>query len=428
MAPPFSRLLQPRLDELLANLAAVSIEGARAVGKTWLAQRNGGTFVPVDDPDEYAQLSILGARLAEHAQKPLVLDEWQRRPELWDRVRRAVDRDPAPGQFILTGSASPAQAPVHAGAGRIATMRMRPLSLVERDIQTPTVSLSAMLTDGSSQQVGGTTHVGLDQYVDEILRSGLPAIRELPLLARQAQLDSYLEQTALHDLADGTPRKARGLMRWMRAYAAGVSTCATYEAISSFAEGRAGNPLAASTTRAYRDILEGIWVLEPVPGWLPSENEFSRSTGMDKHQMCDPALAARLLGLSAAGLLGVGRPSMTTLQGVPRRTRMLGPLFESLVVQSVQVYADLCGARVHHLRTKGGRQEIDIIVEGSDRRVVAIEVKAGAAPRPETTRHLLWLRQRLGDRLAEAVVITSGDRAYRDKDGIAVVPAALLGP
>ncbi len=217
-------------------------------------------------------------------------------------------------------------------------------------------------------------------------------------------------------------------MRWMRAYAAGVSTCATYEAISSFAEGRAGNPLAASTTRAYRDILEGIWVLEPVPGWLPSENEFSRSTGMDKHQMCDPALAARLLGLSAAGLLGVGRPSMTTLQGVPRRTRMLGPLFESLVVQSVQVYADLCGARVHHLRTKGGRQEIDIIVEGSDRRVVAIEVKAGAAPRPETTRHLLWLRQRLGDRLAEAVVITSGDRAYRDKDGVAVVPAALLGP
>lgn len=428
MTPAFSRLLQPRLDELLANLAAVSIEGARAVGKTWLAQRNGGTFVAVDDPDEYAQLSILGARLAEHAQKPLVLDEWQRMPELWDRVRRAVDRDPTPGQFILTGSASPAQAPVHAGAGRIATMRMRPLSLVERGIETPTVSLSALLADGSSQQVGGTTHVGLDQYVDEILRSGLPAIRELPLLARQAQLDSYLEQTALHDLADGTPRKARGLLRWMHAYAAGISTCATYEAISGLAQGRAGNPLAASTTRVYRDILEGIWFLEPVPGWLPSENEFSRSTGMDKHQMCDPALAARLLGLSAAGLLGVGRPSMTTPQGVPRKTRMLGPLFESLVVQSVQVYADLCGARVHHLRTKGGRQEIDIIIEGSDRRVVAIEVKAGAAPRPETTRHLLWLRQRLGDRLAQAVVITTGHRAYRDKDGIAIVPAALLGP
>ncbi|MCL3777889.1 MULTISPECIES: AAA family ATPase [unclassified Actinomyces] len=428
MAREFPRLLQPRLRELLTGLAAISIEGARGVGKTWLARRHGGTFIPVDDPDERAQLSILGAHLVEQTHPPLVLDEWQRMPELWDRVRRAVDLDPAPGRFILTGSASPAQAPVHTGAGRIATMRMRPLSLTERGIETPTVSLASLLVGNSSETVGGATHVGLDQYVDEILRSGFPAIRELPPLAREAQLDSYLEQTALHDLADGTPRRARGLQDWMQAYAAGISTCATYDAINSLAGGRDGGPLASSTARTYRDILEAVWFLDPLPGWSPSENEFSRLTGMDKHQMCDPALAARLLGLGAASLLGVGRPSMTTPRGVPRRTRLLGPLFESLVIQSTQVYADLCGARVHHLRTKGGRQEIDIVVEGADRRVVAIEVKAGAAPRPGTTRHLTWLRDRLGDRLADAVVVTSGRRAYRDEDGIAVVPAALLGP
>ena len=120
--------------------------------------------------------------------------------------------------------------------------------------------------------------------------------------------------------------------------------------------------------------------------------------------------------------------AQTALKGVSRRTRMLGPLFESLVTQSVRVYASLCDAAVHHLRDKGGEHEIDLIVEGPDRRVVAIEVKASAAPRPGDTRHLLWLRERLGERLADAVVVTTGSHAYRDRHGIAVVPAALLGP
>ena len=107
---------------------------------------------------------------------------------------------------------------------------------------------------------------------------------------------------------------------------------------------------------------------------------------------------------------------------------MLGPLFESLVTQSVQVYASLLGARVHHLRTKGGAHEVDLIVEGRDRCVVAIEVKAHPSPRPGDTRHLLWLRDRLGARLSEAVLVTTGRAAYRDRDGVVVVPAALLGP
>ena len=107
---------------------------------------------------------------------------------------------------------------------------------------------------------------------------------------------------------------------------------------------------------------------------------------------------------------------------------MLGPLFESLVTQSVQVYASVCDAAVHHLRDKGGEHEIDLIVEGLDRRVIAIEVKASASPRAGDTRHLMWLRERLRERLADAVIITTGSHAYRDRDGIAVVPAALLGP
>ena len=253
-------------------------------------------------------------------------------------------------------------------------------------------------------------------------------MRDLPAVAREAQLDAYLEQTVRRELAAPRARSARILADWLRTYAAAVSTTTSYDTITGAAARRDGPPPAVSTTRRYRDLLEAMWILEPVPGWSPSQNELSRTTTGDKHQLCDPALAAHLLHLGAAGLMGVGRPVQVALKGVPRRTRMLGPLFESLVVQSVRVYASLCDAAVHHLRTKRGEREVDLIVENRDHRVVAIEVKASAAPRPGDTRHLLWLRERLGERLADTVVITTGRHAYRDEDDVAVVPAALLGP
>ena len=414
MSPAYTRLVDARLAALLDGLPAVNIEGARGVGKTWTASQHAQTLIAVDDPDERAQLMHLGKRFATSLRYPLVLDEWQRLPEIWDRVRRAIDSDPAPGRFILTGSASPTQAPVHTGAGRIVNLRMRPLSLVERSLETPTVSLATLMAGDGTDSVEGSTSIGLNHYVDEILRSGFPGIRDLPPIAREAQLDAYLEQTVRHDLADGRARRTRTLTDWLRAYAA--------------AAGREGSTPAASTTRQYRDLLEEMWVLEPVRGWSPSENDFKRLTTGDKHQLCDPALSARLLRTGPAALLGVGRPTQVALKEVPRRTRMLGPLFESLVTQSVRVYASVCDAAVHHLRDKGGEHEIDLIVEGLDRRVIAIEVKASASPRAGDTRHLMWLRERLRERLADAVIITTGSHAYRDRDGIAVVPAALLGP
>lgn len=428
MSPPYARLVDARLSALFDGLAAINIEGARGVGKTWTASRHARTFIAVDDPDERAQLERLGSRFAEALDYPVVLDEWQRLPEIWDRVRRAVDVDPTPGRFLLTGSSSPAQAPVHTGAGRIVNLRMRPLSLVERSLETPTVSLAALMSGDGTGDVEGSTPVTLDRYVDEILRSGLPGVRDLPAVAREAQLDAYLEQTVRRELAAPRARSARILADWLRTYAAAVSTTTSYDTITGAAARRDGPPPAVSTTRRYRDLLEAMWILEPVPGWSPSQNELSRTTTGDKHQLCDPALAAHLLHLGAAGLMGVGRPVQVALKGVPRRTRMLGPLFESLVVQSVQVYASLCDAAVHHLRTKRGEHEVDLIVENRDHRVVAIEVKASAAPRPGDTRHLLWLRERLGERLADAVVVTTGRHAYRDEDDVAVVPAALLGP
>lgn len=171
-------------------------------------------------------------------------------------------------------------------------------------------------------------------------------------------------------------------------------------------------------------MLERLFILDPVPGWQPTRNHIARLALPPKHQLADPALAARLLGASVDSLLSGAQSGPP----VPRDGPLLGALFESLVTLSVRVYAQACEAVVGHLRTHRGDHEVDLIVERGDGKVVAIEVKLNAGPPDDAVAHLRWLRERIGDDLLDAVVVTTGSEAYRRKDGIAVVPAALLGP
>jgi predicted AAA+ superfamily ATPase len=174
---------------------------------------------------------------------------------------------------------------------------------------------------------------------------------------------------------------------------------------------------------AYRDVLERLWLLDPVPGWRPSRNRLARLTESPKHHLADPALAARLLGVDEHALLGRPSPGGRRPDGA-----LLGQLFESLVTLSVRVYAQAAEARVHHLRTYDGRQEVDLIVESDDQRVLAIETKLSGEVTDADVKHLLWLGERIGSDLLDAVVVNTGKQAYRRPDGVAVVPAALLGP
>lgn len=178
------------------------------------------------------------------------------------------------------------------------------------------------------------------------------------------------------------------------------------------------------TVGAYRDTLERLWLIDPVPGWLPSRNRLARLTQAPKHHLADPGLAARLLGVDEDALLH----GATTPLAIPRDGPLLGQLFESLVTLSVRVYAQAAEARVHHFRTREGRQEIDLIVERADQRVLAIETKLSSTVEDDDTKQLHWLHDRLGAELLDMVVVTTGSRAYRRPDGVAVVPAALLGP
>jgi predicted AAA+ superfamily ATPase len=314
-------------------------------------------------------------------------------------------------------------APTHTGAGRIVTVRMRPLTLPERGVETPTVSLAALLA-GNRPAVDGATAITLEDYTTEILTGGFPGIRNPSGRAQRAALDGYLDRIVDADLPElGVEiRRPQTLRRWLQGYAAATATTTTYEKIRDAATAAETSKPAKTTTIPYRDGLERLWILDPLPPWAPTSNHLARLTAAPKHHLADPALAARLAGVDAAALLRGEGPTV-----IPRDGTFLGALFESLVTLTVRVFAQAAEARVSHLRTKGGEREVDLIVERGDRRIVAVEVKLAATVSDDDVRHLAWLAGRIGGDLADAVIVTTGRYAYRRPDGIAVVPLALLG-
>jgi predicted AAA+ superfamily ATPase len=302
---------------------------------------------------------------------------------------------------------------------------MRPLSLAERGIETPTVSLRELLS-GSLPDLNGQTSITVEDYVNEILASGFPALRGLSGRALRAQLDGYLHRIVDRDFDEmgHSVRNPDGLRRWMTAYAAASSTTTSLEKIRDAATSGDGHTPTRKATGPYRTVLEQLWIIDPVPAWLPTRNHLRRLASPPKRQLVDPALAARLLGVDAGTLLQGGEAGPV----IPRDGTLLGALFESLVTLDVRVYAQAAEAATKHLRTAAGEHEVDLIVERSDGRVLAIEVKLARTIDDGHVKGLHWLRDQIGADMVDAIVISTGDSAYRRQDGIGVVPAALLGP
>ena len=417
------RIVDRELDDLMRDLPALSIEGPKGVGKTATASRRADTMFRLDHQETLAIVQADSTRLTQGS-TPILIDEWQRFPPSWDIVRRSVDDNPAPGRFLLTGSSTTALATTHSGAGRIVRLRMRPQTLAERGIETPSVSLGTFLT-GARDSVIGTTAIRLEQYVDEILLGGFPGMRHAEQRTRTRAIDSYLERIIDAELPElgFRVRRPASLRRWLTAYAAATSTTASFETIREAATADESHKPAKTTTIPYRDALERIWILDPVEAWMPTGNRLTRLTGAPKHHLADPCLAARLVGLEREALLRGESPL-----GITRTDTFVGALFESLAALSLRVFAQSRDAKVHHFRTRGGEHEIDFIVERSDQRIVACEVKLTENVTDTDVRHLRWLAQQMGDRLLDSVVLTTGTHAYRRDDGIAVVPLALLGP
>lgn len=411
------RTIDGELDELLQAAPAIALDGPKGVGKSATAERRADRSWFLDDPDQRSQLEA-DPHFAGAPKGTLLLDEWQRLPAIWDSVRRRVDDGASPGRFVLTGSASPtAGVDTHSGAGRIMSLRMRPMALHERGRATPSVSIRSLLM-GDRPVIGGETAWSSGDYFAAIVSSGFPGVTNLPERVQRGQLDSYLRRIVDRDLPEQgfVVRRRETLRRWLAAYAAASSSTAAYSRILDAATAGDGSQPAKTTTLAYRELLTEVWLLDPLPGWTHSRNPLSRVQQAPKHQLADPGLAARLLNLSAPALAGATGAAMA------------GPLFESLATLTVRVAAQAAEASVGHLRTRNGDHEVDLVLEGADGQVLGVEVKLAAAVTDADVRHLRWLSDQLPHDVVDQMIVTTGRTAYRRSDGIAVVPLALLGP
>lgn len=416
--PYLPRAIDTALRELLDDVPAVSLDGAKGVGKTETALQfaDSSLFLDTDAHRTLVAADPSLDNLMSSNDGTLLLDEWQNLPSTWDSVRRAVDRHAPAGTFLLTGSAAPRKdANTHSGAGRIISLRMRPMSMAERSTGKATVSF-AELFSGSSPSVDGKSSASLADYASAIADSGFPGILALPERRRTQGLDSYLRQVVDRDLPGigYTSRRPETLRRWMAAYGAASSTTSSYSGILDAATGGESSHPTKETTAHYRDLLSQIWILDPVPAWNSVRNPLKAVQLAPKHQLADPALALRLQGLSARDLQ------------TPRGSHLLGPLMESLAALSVRAAASGVSATVSHLRTARGRREVDFVVEGLDGRLVGIEVKAAVAVQDKDVEHLLWFRDEFPADVVDLMVLYTGEHAYRRQDGVAVIPLAML--
>ena len=335
-------------------------------------------------------------------------------------LRRAVDERRVPGQFILAGSATPADdATRHVGAGRILRLRMRPMSLVECGHSTGAVSLARLL-DGESV-VGSKSSLELRGIAERLCVGGWPGMQGFSADGAQSLLRSYLDDVARADIQAADDTVARRdpvrIRRLLGAYARHVASPAAMSTIAADTADDLTRQIRADTTAEYLAVLQRVMVIEEQPSWGPHlrSRDIVRK-GPIRH-FVDPSLAVAGLGAGVERLL---RDPVT-----------LGHLFESLVVRDLRVYSQPLDADVLHYRDSAGA-EADGIVQLRDGRWAAVEVKLGASQVDAAADSLSVLVAKVdvgkaGEPVAR-IIITGGEYAYTRPDGVHVVPLACLGP
>ncbi len=405
----FRRHLDERLSHLLSVHPACLIEGIRGVGKTSTATRLAASTLRLDHPPTAELVARDPEAACASLPRPVLIDEWQRVPTVWDAVRRMIDDDRSPGQFLLSGSSrTSVSADIHAGAGRIMPLPLRPMTLSERRDQAPAVALADVAEHGIDALRGARSPFSAAEQILSTVRSGLPGYLELEEVDHQEALRSYLDLAISRDLAEiaAGQRNVGKLRSYFRAYGATVGTTAEHATIHNSAE------VSKATGEIYHDLLERLGLIEELPGW--SNNRLKRLTKRPKRHLVDPALAAAD-HFDTALRLGESR-------------QRLGNLFEGVATGQIKAVADALrlGWRFSHLRSAGGENEIDLIADLPDGGVIAFEVKLAEAVSARDSRHLTTLRDRLGDAFRAGVVVHPGTTAHRLNERIAAVPLGTL--
>lgn len=407
------RLVDPLLDALLEQLPALLVIGPRAAGKTTTISRRAETVIRLDREGEAAAFEADPDAALQGLAEPVLLDEWQNVPGVLGAVRRAVDADPRPRRFFVTGSVrAELEYDVWPGTGRLVRLAMYPMTVREQLGRIARPAFFDRIANGDELHVPADSP-DLRGYVELAIRGGFPTpALQLDGRPRQAWLESYIDDLLTHDveqLEEPATRKRdpQRLRRYLEAYALNSAGIADHKTIYDAAQ------VQKKTAAAYEDLLTDLLIVERIPAW--TWNRLKRLVQQPRRYVIDPALIASALRLDVDGILRDGD--------------LLGRIIDTFVVAQLRPELALAATRprLHHLRTEQGRHEIDLLAELGGQRVIAIETKAGAAPTARNDgKHLAWLRDELGDRFVAGVVLHTGPRLYELDDKIDAVPISVL--
>ena len=415
------RCIDRLIERDLGIFGAVLIEGPKWCGKTTTAQQFAESSLSLSDPTgDFAalQLARIDPAQAIVGAVPRLIDEWQEEPKLWDAIRFECDRRAGePGQFLLTGSATPndADQPMHSGIGRIARLRMETMTLAELGVSSGTVSLESLLNGYTIKAALGSIN-GIAGIADLLCRGGWPqAVGKTTADAMRISA-AYIDGVCESDVSrvDGVkrdPEKARALLSSL---ARNESTLAGEKSL----EKDLGGDVSRSTLRRYMDALRRINIIDDIPAWHPALRSPVRLRQGAKRHLADPSLAVALLGANPESLAS--------------DPKTLGLFFESLVLHDLKVYAAANDSSVSHYHDADDL-EVDAVIHRRDGTWIAVEVKLGSPQIPEASANLLRLERKLVERgekppAAKLIVIGFGMPVHTTPEGIIVAPIDTLAP
>lgn len=413
------RIADQQLSDRLKSAGAILVEGPKACGKTWTARQFSASEVLLDiDSNARAALGV-DPTLVLHGDNPRLIDEWQiGGTPLWNQVRRTVDDRQARGQFILTGSSTPADDVIrHGGAGRFAKITMRPMSLFELGDSTGTISLAALFAGErpSCPEPG----LSLIDSLERIAVGGWPTNLGIDVADALQQNIDYLALAREVDIpaVSGTHRDPTKLGRLLASLARNTATEVKLSALSRDTVADDGAELARTTIYDYLSALERLMLIEDVPAWAPHLRSRAAIRREPKRHFIDPSLAVAALAATPKRLLA--------------DLNYAGLLFESMVVRDLRVLSAPLRGTVAHYRDSNG-VEADVILQLPEGTWGAFEVKLGRERIDEAAASLLRFAATIDTRRtgepAFLGVITTATYGYTRPDGVQVIPLAALCP
>lgn len=417
------RITDKLLDERLKAKGAILIEGPKWCGKTTSAKEFAKSFIAMDEPDktkQYKQMAELNPSALLEGETPRLVDEWQLAPNLWNAVRYEVDKRDDFGQFILTGSAVPAEfdASMHSGTGRISRLYMRTMSLYESKDSDGAVSLSNLFDD---KEISCANHKTLDDIAFLICRGGWPISIKLEGKASLFQAIDYFDSVVKNDISrvDSVKRDIEKAKSLLRSYARHVGSQAPLETIRKDMLANQADTFDQVTLYSYIDALKKIFVIEDAPAWNPNIRSKTVIRSTDTRYFIDPSIAT--------AALGIGPKDLT------QDLNTMGFLFENLAVRDLRIYSELLDGSVYHYRDKSGL-ECDAVIHLRNGSYGLVEIKLGGDKLIEEGAETLKTLSDLIDTNSMKkpsfmmVLCAQAPFAYKRNDGVYVVPITSLRP